>query len=315
MTAQTIDGRRYAARLKVGLAGEVAALDEIGVVPGLATVLVGDDYAARAYERRLARIAAELGVAHVIRHLEADCSQRQLVAELEALNGDPAVSGILALRPLPPQIHEPTAFRAIDPAKDIEAVHPENAGLLALGVPRFTPPTAASVFHLLDGWLEESGHDLADFYHGASIVVVGRSSNVGKPCVSLAFDRQASVTSVDEWASRTGQLGRYTRRADVLIVAAGRPGLIRAEHVSSEAIVIDVGINPLRGADGDTHMVGDVDFLSVVARARAVTAVPGGVGPLTDVWLLGNTVRAAGARADRALPAVAEGPMALRGVR
>ncbi len=293
MSAEIIDGRPYAARLKADLSDEVAELRRTGAVLGLATVLVGDDFAATAYERRLAHLAADLGVEHIRCHLETDCQEQDLLSEIEALNAHPRISGILVLRPLPPQIRESTVFRTIDPTKDIESVHPENAGLLSLGIPRFVPSTAASVFYLLDSWLLDNGEQLADFYHQSLVVVVGRSNNVGKPCVSLAFDRQAGVSSVDEWASRTGRLGRHTRRADVLIVAAGRPGLIRAEHVAKDAIVLDVGINPVHGADGVTRMVGDVDFESVLGWARAVTPVPGGIGPITDVWLLSNTVLAA----------------------
>lgn len=127
-------------------------------------------------------------------------------------------------------------------------------------------------------------------------------ATVIKPAISLGYDRQATVASVDEWASRTVGLGRHTRRADVLIVAAGRPGLIKAEHVSEHAVVIDVGINPMTGADGRVHMVGDVDFDSVAPRVRAITSVPGGVGPVTDVWLVHNTVLAARLRAGRSIP-------------
>jgi methylenetetrahydrofolate dehydrogenase (NADP+) / methenyltetrahydrofolate cyclohydrolase len=210
------------------------------------------------------------------------------------------------LRPLPPHVNEAVVFRAIDPCKDIEAVHPENAGLLALGVPRFVPSTAASAFHLLDTWLDEVGEDRADFYHRSLIVVVGRSNNVGKPAISLGYDRQAAVASVDEWASRTTGLGPHTRRAGVLIVAAGKPGLIKAEHVSENAVVIDVGINPQTGPDGRVHMVGDVDFASVAPRVRAITPVPGGVGPVTDVWLLRNTVTAARLLAGATAPALRE---------
>ena len=293
MTAQVIDGRAAARDLKEDVAGQVAQLRRDGLGIGLATVQVGDGFSSTAYERRLARLAGELGVPHLRRNLPADSSEADVIAVVEELNSTPGVSGILVLRPLPRHIDEAAVFRAIDPLKDIEAVHPENAGLLALGVPRFVPSTAASVFHLLDTWLDAAGEDRADFYHRSLIVVVGRSNNVGKPCVSLGYDRQATVESVDEWASRTTGLGRYTRWADVLIVAAGRPGLIKAEHVSENAVVIDVGINPRTGPDGRVQMVGDVDFDSVAPRVRAITPVPGGVGPVTDVWLLRNTVTAA----------------------
>ncbi|MFD9209199.1 bifunctional 5,10-methylenetetrahydrofolate dehydrogenase/5,10-methenyltetrahydrofolate cyclohydrolase [Streptomyces sioyaensis] len=293
MSAQVIDGRACARALKESLSADVSCLREDGAAVGLATVLVGDDYGSAAYERRLRRLADATGVPYQPHALPAGTSQDELIALVEVLNDDPTVAGVLILRPLPAHIDEAAVFQAIDPRKDIEAVHPENAGLLALGVPRFVPSTAASVFHLLDTWLDLAGEDRADFYHRSLIVVVGRSNNVGKPAISLGYERQATVESIDEWADRTTGIGRHTRRADVLIVAAGKAGLIKAEHVSEQAVVIDVGINPRTGADGRVHMVGDVDYASVAPRVRAITPVPGGVGPVTDVWLMRNTVRAA----------------------
>jgi methylenetetrahydrofolate dehydrogenase (NADP+) / methenyltetrahydrofolate cyclohydrolase len=293
MSAQVIDGRAGARRLKESLAADLTRLREDGLGAGLATVMVGDGFSAAAYERRLRRLADELGVPFFSRNLPDTVTEAGLIAEIGELNAAPEVSGILVLRPLPAHIDEATVFSAIDPLKDVEAVHPENAGLLALGIPRFVPSTAASVFHLLDTWLDSVGEERADFYHRSLIVVVGRSNNVGKPAISLGYEREATVESVDEWAARTVGLGRHTRRADVLIVAAGRAGLIKAEHVSEGAVVIDVGINPQQGADGRVHMVGDVDFDSVAPRVRAITPVPGGVGPVTDVWLLRNTATAA----------------------
>jgi methylenetetrahydrofolate dehydrogenase (NADP+)/methenyltetrahydrofolate cyclohydrolase len=280
------------------VAREVETLYADGVSCGLATVLVGGDYSARAYERRLRRVADLLSVPYRCVPLPASAPEPEIIAAIGALNADPAVTGVLVLRPLPPGVREPEVFRALSPDKDIESVHPENAGLLALGTPRYVPSTAASVFHLLDTWLDSrlpgSAQARADFYHRSLIVVVGRSNNVGKPAVSIAYDRQAAVESVDEWASKTSGLGPHTRRADVLIVAAGRPGLIRAEHVKAGAVVIDVGINPVTDpATGRVRMTGDVDFETVAPRARAITPVPGGVGPVTDVWLLRNTVHAA----------------------
>ncbi len=185
-------------------------------------------------------------------------------------------------------------FCALAPVKDIEAVHPENAGLVALGTPRYVPSTAAAAFHVLDTWLANPGGDRTEFYHRSLITVVGRSNNVGKPAISLAYDREASVESVDVWASRTGRLGWHTRRADVLIVAAGAAGLIRSEHIRAGAVVLDVGINrAVDPATGATRMVGDVSFSDVASRARAITPVPGGIGPVTDVWLIRNAVTAA----------------------
>jgi methylenetetrahydrofolate dehydrogenase (NADP+)/methenyltetrahydrofolate cyclohydrolase len=265
-----------------------------GVPVGLATVLVGGDPAARAYLRRLDRTAAALGVLRRSVTLPGSAPVADVVAAVRELNRDPAVSGILVLRPLPPGIDEAAVFAALDPCKDVEAVHPENAGLLALGTPRYIPSTAAAVFHVLDSWLDETGQERAGFYHRARIVVVGRSNNVGKPAVSLAFAKQAAITSVDEWASVGNQLGAYTRRADVLIVAAGVPQLIRAEHVRAGAVVIDVGINLVEHPGERTpRIVGDVALDEVTGRARAVTPVPGGVGPVTDIWLVRNTVLAA----------------------
>lgn len=299
VSAQVIDGRACAHHLKERVGAELGQLRADGLGIGLATVMVGEAYGSAAYERRLRRLAGELGVPYVPRILPASTSQAELIATVAELNGSPEVSGILVLRPLPEHIDEAAVFRAIEPGKDIEAVHPENAGLLALGVPRFVPSTAASVFHLLDTWLDSIGEHQPDFYHRSLIVVVGRSNNVGKPAISLGYARQATVKSVDEWASRTGGLGRHTRRADVLVVAAGKPGLIKAEHVNEHAVVIDVGINPIYGPDARIRMVGDVDFDSVAPRVRAITPVPGGVGPVTDVWLLHNTVLAAGLLAGR----------------
>lgn len=292
MSAELIDGRRAAQRLKGEVLDEIAAL-----APGrcrLATVVVGTDYSSAAYERRLRRVCAELGADYTNHLLPADCEPADVLSVVGALNADPRVSGILVLRPLPPQIDEALVFTALSPLKDIEAVHPVNAGLLALGTPRFTPSTPASVFYLLDSWLLQSGTDLTEFYRRSTIVVVGRSNNVGKPAMSIGYTRQAVVVSCDEWASRTGRLPEITRTADVLIVAAGVRGLIGAEHVSPGAIVLDVGINPVTDAQtGAVHLVGDVDMAAAAGVAGAISPVPGGVGPVTDVWLIRNTVTAA----------------------
>jgi methylenetetrahydrofolate dehydrogenase (NADP+)/methenyltetrahydrofolate cyclohydrolase len=295
VTGQVIDGRKIAADLKAEVAGEARDLKAGGGDAGIATLLIGGDAPSRAYERRIGRTAAELGVTWRQRRLPADVSQAEVFAEIGRLNADPAVSGILVLRPVPAHISEEDIFTALDPVKDIEAVHPENAGLLALGQPRYVPSTPAAVFHVLDEWLAAAGEDRAAFYRRSLITVVGRSNNVGKPAVSLAYDRQAAVESVDEWASRSGRLGLHTRRADVLIVAAGVPGLVRAEHVRKGAVVLDVGINQATDpATGAGRLVGDVDYDAVAPRVRAITPVPGGIGPVTDVWVIRNTVAAAG---------------------
>jgi methylenetetrahydrofolate dehydrogenase (NADP+) / methenyltetrahydrofolate cyclohydrolase len=294
MTGQVIDGRNIAGDLKAEVAGEARDLQADGISAGIATLLIGGDGASRAYERRIGKTAAELGVTWHQRRLPAGISQAGVLAEVGRLNADPAVSGTLILRPVPAQISEEDIFTALDPVKDIEAVHPQNAGLLALGQPRYVPSTPAAVFHVLDTWLAAAGEDPAAFYHRSLITVVGRSNNVGKPAVSLAYDRQAAVESVDVWASRSGRLGLHTRRADVLIVAAGVPGLIRAEHVREGAVVLDVGINQVTDpATGHSRLAGDVDYGAVAPRVRAITPVPGGIGPVTDVWVIRNAVAAA----------------------
>jgi methylenetetrahydrofolate dehydrogenase (NADP+)/methenyltetrahydrofolate cyclohydrolase len=292
--AQIIDGRACARALKETVVVDLKHLRDDSVGCGLATVMVGDDYSAAAYERRLRRVADELDVPYFGHRLAGDVVEDDVLTLVRHLNSDSRVTAILVLRPLPAQVREAVLFQALSPLKDIEAVHPENAGLLALGIPRYVPSTAASVYHLLDTWLDEVGEHRGDFYHRSLVVVVGRSNNVGKPAVSLAFDRQTAVESVDVWASRTRGLGRHTRRADVLVVAAGQAGLIKAEHVKEGAVVIDVGINPVIDPETDeVHMVGDVDLAGVSTRARAITPVPGGVGPVTDLWLMRNTVYAA----------------------
>lgn len=289
---RVIDGARYAAELKEQVAREAAAVVHRGGRPGLATVLIGDDYPAQAYERRLRRIAEELGCRYVCERLPSDVEEAEAVATVGKLDADPRVSGILVLRPLPAGVAEVSLYRALDPLKDVESVHPVNAGLLALNRPHYVPSTPASCFHILDRYLIESGRDLESFYARSTIVVVGRSANVGTPALHLGLARNATVVSCDEHTYRAGRLYDYTRMADVLIVAAGVPGLLRADHVRDGVIAIDVGINAVPGPGG-TRLVGDLDFDSVSTRAEAITPVPGGVGPVTDVWLLRNTVAAA----------------------
>jgi len=293
VVAQLIDGRARASLLREEVAAELEAADAAGRRPGLVTVLVGEDYRAGAYERRLRRLAGEIRMPYRCERLGAGTSLAEVVGLVFLLGKDPGVSGILVFRPLPAGLDEGLVFRALPPEKDIEAVHPENAGLLALGTPRFVPSTPAAVYHLLDYWLDDVGEDRVAFYRRSSIVVVGRSNNVGKPAVSLGMSRGAMVTSVDEHASAAGRLAEQTARADVLIVAAGVAGLIGPGEVREGAVVLDVGINPVTDpASGKVRLVGDV-APGVAEVARALTPVPGGVGPVTDVWLFRNAVRAA----------------------
>jgi len=203
------------------------------------------------------------------------------------------VSGILVLRPIPSHLPEALVLRSIPPLRDVEAQHPENAGLLALGTPRFVPSTAGAAFALLDRHMEEQGRSPKRAYDGIDLVIVGRSNNVGKPAAILGLARNATVVSCHKHTADARRLAEHTRLADVLIVAAGVPRLITGEMVRPGAIVIDIGINPVEGPDGKVHLVGDVDYGSVIEVASAVSPVPGGVGPITDAWVLHNAVLAA----------------------
>ena len=273
-----IDGKAVAAAVTERVRGEVASLVEgTGVTPGLATVLVGDDPASHIYVRRKREASAEAGIASFHHELPSDTAQGDLAELLARLNADPQVHGILLQLPVPEQIDPDAMTVLIDPAKDVDGLHPVNAGLLMKGLPGMVPCTPAGVIELL----RASGAELS----GAEAVVVGRSDLVGRPVAALLVAENATVTTCH---SRTRDLGEVCRRADVLVVAAGRPRLVDGDMVREGATVIDVGTN--RTDDG---LVGDVDFESVAQRARAITPVPGGVGPMTIAMLLRNTLIAA----------------------
>ncbi len=208
---------------------------------------MGDDYAAQAYERRVRRLAEELGCHYTSETLAPDVEHADALAVVGKLNADPRVSGILVLRPLPPQVSEASLYRTLDPLKDVEAVHPDNAGLLALGEPRFTPSTPAAIFFLLDRYVEGRGGDPATFYNGLDLVLVGRSNNVGKPALWLGLARGATVVSCHHFTSQAGRLAEHTLRADIVIVAAGVPGVVTGEMVKEGVIAVDVGINAGHG--------------------------------------------------------------------
>jgi methylenetetrahydrofolate dehydrogenase (NADP+)/methenyltetrahydrofolate cyclohydrolase len=285
-----IDGRAYAHDLLDEVRESLAALDGGA---GMATLLVGDDEAAQIYQRRIDKGARELGMASRAERLPADATLEQVMAMIADIDADPSISGILVLRPLPAHLDEPLILRAIPPHKDVEAQHPENAGLLALGTPRFVPSTPAAAFLMLDRYFAETRADPASAYDGKDLVVVGRSNNVGKPAAILGLARNATVVSCHKHTTDAGRLSEHTRLADILIVAVGVPGVITGDMLREGAIVVDIGINPVTGADGRTHLVGDVDFDSALQVAEAVSPVPGGVGPITDAWVLHNAVLAA----------------------
>ncbi len=294
MGGHIIDGNVLAAGLKERLSAEVRESVENSIRPGLATVLVGAEYAAEAYERRVRQLAEELECRYVCERLPEYVEEAEVLATVGKLNADPRVSGILVLRPLPAGVSESAVYRALDPLKDVEAVHPVNAGLLALGQARYVPSTPAACFQVLDSYLAESREDPAEFYSRSNVVVVGRSNNVGKPAVSLGLARNATVISCDVHTYNAGRLREHTLKADILIVAAGVPRFIDGDYVREGVIAVDVGINPIKDPEtGKTRLVGDLDFDSVAAKAEGITPVPGGIGPVTDVWLLKNTTRAA----------------------
>ncbi len=275
--AVVIDGRAVAARVRERVAVEVRKLRAAGVEPGLATVLVGDDPASHVYVRMKRKACEEVGIVPIHHELPAGTRQAELVALLERLNSDPAVSGVLLQLPLPDQLDAGEMTAAILPEKDVDGLTPLSAGLLSHGQESLVPCTPAGVMELL----AESGVEL----EGARAVVIGRSQLVGKPLAQLLLAANATVTHCH---SRTRDLAAACREADVLVVAVGRPDTVTGDMVREGVVVIDVGMN--RTDDG---LVGDVDFDSVRPKARAITPVPGGVGPMTIAMLVANTVRAA----------------------
>ena len=288
--ARVIDGRAYAEELMEEVKGELAELDGDA---GIATLLVGDEYTAQLYQERIDRHAQRAGLRSWMVRLPGSSSLADVVQAIGELERNPGVSGLLVLRPLPPHLDERRVFEALPPMKDVEAQHPENAGLLALGIPRFIPSTPAAAFHMLDRYMTDVGRDPRHAYDGLNLVLVGRSPNVGKPAAILGLARNATVVSAHKHTSDAGRLTDFTSVADLLIVAVGVPGLVTGDMVREGAIVVDIGINAVDGPDGRKRLVGDVDFESVRPRAEAISPVPGGVGPITDVWVLKNALTAA----------------------
>jgi methylenetetrahydrofolate dehydrogenase (NADP+)/methenyltetrahydrofolate cyclohydrolase len=301
--AVRIDGAVIAEDLKQELRAEVTLLAHRGVMPAMATVAVGDDPGARLYRRQIERTAAELGIGVRNVLLPAGTPAADIVAVMRSLALDPTVHGIVPLRPFA-GVPEGEVLAALDPAKDIDCLHPINAGRLALGQPSVYPVTPWACFVLLERYFAQSGADPRRAFEGKDLVIVGRSNIVGKPAYFMALERNATPTTVHSYTWRAGTLAAHTRRADILIVAMGKPEFVTAEMVKPGAIVVDVGINvvPVHHADGtpvlDEHgrpkrrTVGDVAFDAIAPVARAITPVPGGVGAVTTVLLLRNVIRA-----------------------
>jgi len=285
MSARIIDGKAIAARVRAEVAADVAAfVAEHGRAPGLATVLVGEDPASAVYVGGKQRACVEVGMTPFDRRLPADSSFEQVAEQLEALNLDPAVSGILLQLPVPDHLDGPALTSLIAAEKDVDGLTPVNAGLLSLGRPGLRPCTPAGVMELL----RDTGANL----EGADAVVVGRSNLFGKPMAQLLLAQNATVTICH---SRTRDLRAVCRRADILIAAVGRARIIEGDFVKPGAVVIDVGMNRLtpEQAGNKSGLVGDVDFAAAREVASAITPVPGGVGPMTIAYLLRNTLQAA----------------------
>lgn len=289
MPADLIDGRAIAKKVRAEVAQRARELAARGVTPGLAVVLVGDDPASAIYVGAKGKATEEAGMYSLTVRLDADTSQEELLSRVEALNADPRIHGILVQMPLPKQIDPDAIIRAIDPAKDVDGFHPVNVGKMLIGErDGFTPCTPAGIQVLL----RESGVKTP----GKNCVIIGRSNIVGKPMAALMMqDRENANCTVTVCHRHTMDLKAHTLAADILIVAAGRPGIVTADMVKRGAVVIDVGTN--RVADpktkGGTKVQGDVDFESVREVASKITPVPGGVGPMTIAMLMANTVRAA----------------------
>ncbi len=292
--ATVIDGNALAKELRASIDHELRVLRMSEVRCGLATVMVGEDAGALAYERHVRRLAEGLDYHYVSEHLPLDVELADVLATIGKLNADPRVTGILVLRPLPAHLPEAEVNGTVDPKKDIEGQHPENAGLLALGRPRFIPSTPASCFYLLDSYVRSVGGHPATYYSGKTLVVVGRSTSVGKPAQWLGLERNATVIACHSRTAAAGRLPEFTMQADILIVAAGVPRLVTGDMVREGVIAVDVGFHVVPDEEtGKSRMVGDLEFESVEAKAEAITPVPGGVGPITDVWLVGNSLVAA----------------------
>jgi methylenetetrahydrofolate dehydrogenase (NADP+) / methenyltetrahydrofolate cyclohydrolase len=294
MTAQLIDGKIIAAALRARVADEVVRVRrDHGITPGLAVVLVGSDPASQVYVRSKHKQTQAAGMASFEHVLPADVAQSDLLALIAQLNRDPSVHGVLVQLPLPKSLDTETIINAIDPAKDVDGLHPNNAGRLAGGLAALSPCTPLGCIILT-----KSVHTSLE---GMNAIVIGRSNLVGRPLVQLLLNENATVTIAH---SRSRDLAQLCARADLVYAAVGKPEMVRGDWIRPGATVIDVGINRLADVDGKTRLVGDVAFDEVSQVAGAITPVPGGVGQMTVACLLVNTLRAACAIHGLPKPAV-----------
>ncbi|MGB9715172.1 MAG: bifunctional methylenetetrahydrofolate dehydrogenase/methenyltetrahydrofolate cyclohydrolase FolD [Thermodesulfovibrionales bacterium] len=282
MSATLIKGSEISKQIKEELKQEVAKLKENhNLIPGLATILVGEDEASKVYVGQKEKACKELGIHSERINLPGSTTEAELLSLIERLNKDDKIHGILVQLPLPKHINETNVLYAIDPKKDVDGFHPVNVGKLMLGEPDFIPCTPHGIQELLIRTGVETD--------GAEVVVVGRSNIVGKPIANMLLQKKKGANAtVTICHTRTKDLASHTRRADILIVAAGKPKTVTADMVKEGVVVIDVGVNRL-----ETGLVGDVDFETVKEKAKAITPVPGGVGPMTIAMLMYNTVQAA----------------------
>lgn len=288
MAAEIMDGLKIAARVHDEVRDKVdSSVESAGRRPGLAVVLVGDDPASRSYVRRKERACADVGILTETLEPSSDISEAELLGTIGELNCDSRFDGILVQLPLPSHLSQERVINAVEPMKDVDGLHPENAGLLVQGAPRFVPATPLGVQRML----LEQGVDT----RGANVVILGRSNLVGRPLSLLLGQRgicgDATVTVCH---TRTRDVSRYTKSADIVIAAAGGPCTVTAEMLSENAVVIDVGVNRVKDASRRSgyRLVGDVDFESVSEKVAAITPVPGGVGPMTVAMLLHNVALA-----------------------
>src|ERR1700745_3063372 len=284
-----IDGRVIAEKVYVDLRREIAELKSNGITPGLAVILVGDNPASRAYVRSKDKMCRDLGLHSVKLELPGSTTQSELLARVEEMNRDRAIHGVLVQSPPPKQVDEAVIARALDPHKGVDGFHPENIARLALGDPAgLVPCTPLGVQRLLI----ESKIDI----DGAHVVIVGRSMIVGKPLALLLMQKRENANATVSVAhSRSRDLEKITRSADILIAAIGQPNFVKSEHIREGAVVSDVGINRVEdaGSERGYRLAGDVAFDEVAEKAAGITPVPGGVGPMTIAMLMSNTVKAA----------------------